>query len=98
MAGAVIVSAARTPIGKLAGALSSFSASELGAAAITAALARAEIPPEEVDYVIMGQVVQAGAGQTTARKAAALAGIPFTTPSATINKVCLSGLNAIHLA
>ncbi len=98
MAGSVIVSGARTPIGKLSGMLGGFSAAELGGLAIAAALRRAGVAPDDVDYVVMGQVVQAGAGQTTTRKAAADAGIPLTVPSATINKVCLSGLNAIHLA
>jgi acetyl-CoA C-acetyltransferase len=98
MPGSVIVAGARTPIGKLSGALSSFSAMDLGGFAIAAALERAGLAPEEVDYVFMGQVLQAGQGQITARQAATKAGIPMTVPSTTINKVCLSGLNAIHLA
>jgi acetyl-CoA C-acetyltransferase len=98
MAGSVIVAGARTPIGKLAGALAGFAAADLGAIAIRGALQRAGIAPERVDYVVMGQVVQAGAGQTTTRKAATDAGIPLGVPSSTINKVCLSGLNAVHLA
>ncbi len=98
MPGSVIVAGARTPIGKLSGALSSFSAMDLGGFAIKAALERAGLSPEAVDYVFMGQVLQAGQGQITARQAAAKAGIPLTVPATTINKVCLSGLNAIHLA
>jgi acetyl-CoA C-acetyltransferase len=98
MAGSVIVAGARTPIGKLSGVFAGFSAADLGAVAIKAALERAGLAPDQVDYVLMGQVVQAGAGQTTTRKAAAGAGIPLDVPSATINKVCLSGMNAIHLA
>ncbi len=98
MAGSVIVAGARTPIGKLAGVLAGFSAADLGAVAVRGALERAGMAPDQVDYVVMGQVVQAGAGQTTTRKAAADAGIPLDVPSSTINKVCLSGINAIHLA
>ena len=98
MSGSVIVSGARTPIGKLAGALSSFSAMDLGGFAIAAALERAGIDPGQVDYVFMGQVLQAGQGQITARQAAVKAGIPMTVPATTVNKVCLSGLNTIHLA
>jgi acetyl-CoA C-acetyltransferase len=98
MAGSVILSGARTPIGKLSGAFASFSATDLGAKAIRAALERAGVPVEEVDYVFMGQVLQAGAGQITARQAAAGAGIPMTVPATTINKVCLSGLSSIFLA
>jgi acetyl-CoA C-acetyltransferase len=98
MPGSVIVAGARTPIGKLAGALSSFSAMELGGFAIAAALERAGVTPEQVDYVFMGQVLQAGQGQITARQAAVKAGIPMTVPATTINKVCLSGLNTIYLA
>ncbi|HZQ26413.1 MAG TPA: acetyl-CoA C-acyltransferase, partial [Acidimicrobiales bacterium] len=94
MPGSVIVSGARTPIGKLAGALAGFSAMDLGGIAIKAALERAGVSPEDVDYVFMGQVLQAGQGQITARQAAAKAGIPLTVPATTINKVCLSGLNA----
>ncbi len=93
-----IVAGARTPIGKLSGGLSSFSAAELGGKAITAALSRAGITPDQVDFVFMGHVLQAGAGQITARQAAVNAGIPMSTPSTTVNKVCLSGLNSIQLA
>jgi acetyl-CoA C-acetyltransferase len=98
MSGSVIVAGARTPIGKLAGSLSSFSAMDLGGFAIAAALERAGIQPDQVDYVFMGQVLQAGQGQITARQAAVKAGIPMSVPATTVNKVCLSGLNAIHLA
>jgi len=98
MAGSVILTGARTPIGKLSGALASFAATDLGGFAIKAALERAGISPEQVDYVFMGQVIQAGAGQMTARQAAVNAGIPMTVPSTTVNKVCLSGVNAIYLA
>lgn len=98
MAGSVILAGARTPIGKLSGGLSGFSAADLGGFAITAALERAGVEPEKVDYVYMGQVIQAGAGQIPSRQAAAKAGIPMTTPSTTVNKVCLSGVNSIFLA
>jgi acetyl-CoA C-acetyltransferase len=98
MPGSVIVGSARTPIGKLSGALAGFSAMDLGGIAIKAALDRAGIDPEQVDYVLMGQVLQAGAGQITARQAAAKAGVPMTVPAMTVNKVCLSGINAIYLA
>ena len=98
MAGSVIVSTARTPIGKLSGALADFSAADLGGFAIEAALARGGVKAEDVDYVIMGQVLQAGSGQITARQAAAKAGIPMSVPATTLNKVCLSGINAIYLA
>ena len=98
MPGSVIVAGARTPIGKLSGALASFSAMELGGFAITAALTRASVAPEDVDYVFMGHVLQAGQGQITARQAAHKAGIPMTVPATTVNKVCLSGLNALYLA
>jgi acetyl-CoA C-acetyltransferase len=98
MAGSLIVSGARTPIGKLAGSLSGWSAMELGGLAIKAALERAGLKPEDVDYVVMGQVLGAGQGQATARQAAVHAGIPMVTPATTVNKVCLSGLNSIHLA
>ncbi|WP_188190646.1 acetyl-CoA C-acetyltransferase [Nonomuraea sp. SYSU D8015] len=98
MSGSVIVAGARTPIGKLLGALSGQSAVELGGIAIKAALKRAGVAPEAVEYVIMGQVLQAGAGQIPSRQAAVKAGIPMTVPSITINKVCLSGLDAIALA
>jgi acetyl-CoA C-acetyltransferase len=98
MAGSVIVAGARTPIGKLSGALGGFAATDLGGFAIKAALDRAGVTPEQVDYVFMGQVLQAGTGQITARQAAANAGIPMTVPATTVNKVCLSGLNTIFLA
>jgi acetyl-CoA C-acetyltransferase len=98
MPGSVIVAGARTPIGKLSGALASFSAMDLGGFAIAAALERAGLTPEQVEYVFMGQVLQAGQGQITARQAAVKAGIPMNVPATTINKVCLSGLNTIHLA
>jgi acetyl-CoA C-acetyltransferase len=98
MPGSVIVAGARTPIGKLAGGLGGFSAMDLGGFAIKAALERAGVQPDEVDYVYMGQVLLAGAGQIPARQAAVKAGIPMTVPASTINKVCLSGLNALMLA
>ncbi|HEY7437802.1 MAG TPA: acetyl-CoA C-acyltransferase, partial [Acidimicrobiia bacterium] len=98
MPGSVIVSTARTPIGKLSGALASFTAMDLGGVAIKGALERAGVAPDAIDYVIMGQVLQAGQGQITARQAAVKAGIPMTTPAITINKVCLSGINALYLA
>ncbi|MGQ0615588.1 MAG: acetyl-CoA C-acetyltransferase [Acidimicrobiia bacterium] len=98
MAGSVVVGGARTPIGKLSGALATLSAAELGGLAVREALARAGVGPDEVDYVFMGQVLQAGAGQITARQAAAAAGIPMSVPATTVNKVCLSGLNTIYLA
>jgi acetyl-CoA C-acetyltransferase len=98
MPGSVIVAGARTPVGKLSGALGSLAASELGGAAIAAALERAGVAPADVDYVIMGQVLLAGAGQVPARQAAIKAGIPRNTPAAVVNKVCLSGLNAIYQA
>ncbi|HET6952906.1 MAG TPA: acetyl-CoA C-acyltransferase [Acidimicrobiales bacterium] len=98
MAGSVILAGARTPIGKLSGALGGFAASELGGFAIKAALERAGVQPDQVDYVFMGQVLQAGAGQIASRQAAVNAGIPMTVPATTVNKVCLSGLNSIFLA
>src|ERR671930_1431469 len=98
MAGSVIVAGARTPIGKLSGALASFTAMDLGGIAIAAALERAGVAPDDVDYVFMGHVLQAGQGQITARQAAVKAGIPMSVPATTVNKVCLSGLNAIYLA
>jgi acetyl-CoA C-acetyltransferase len=98
MPGSVIVAGARTPIGKLSGAFASLSAAQLGAVAIRAALERAGAAPDEVDYVLMGQVLLAGTGQVPARQAATAAGIPMTTPAAIVNKVCLSGLNAIYQA
>ena len=98
MSGSVIVGSARTPIGKLSGAFAGMSAMELGGVAIKAALERAGIDAEQVDYVLMGQVLQGGQGQITARQAAVKAGIPMTVPAMTVNKVCLSGINAIYLA
>src|SRR6201995_2807609 len=98
MPGSVIVSGARTPIGKLSGALKNFTAMDLGGFAIAAALERAGIAGDQVGHVIMGHVIQAGAGQITARQAAVKAGIPMDVPALTINKVCLSGLDAIALA
>ena len=95
---AVIVGGARTPIGRLLGSLSSFSGAQLGGLAIKAALERAGVPGDRVEYVIMGQVLQAGEGQIPARQAAVSAGIPMTVPAMNINKVCLSGLDAIALA
>ena len=94
----VLVAGARTPIGKLAGGLSSFTAMDLGGVAIRAALERAGVAGDQVDYVIMGQVLQAGQGQITARQAAVKGGIPMSVPSITINKVCLSGLSASAIA
>ncbi|MBO2448123.1 acetyl-CoA C-acetyltransferase [Actinomadura barringtoniae] len=98
MTESVIVAGARTPIGRLLGSLKDFSGADLGAHAIKAALERAGISGDQVQYVIMGQVLQAGAGQIPSRQAAVKAGIPMTVPSITINKVCLSGLDAIALA
>jgi acetyl-CoA C-acetyltransferase len=94
----VIVAGARTPMGRLLGSLKSFSGADLGGFAIKAALDRAGIGPDQVQYVIMGQVLQAGAGQIPARQAAVRAGIPMSVPALTVNKVCLSGLDAIALA
>ncbi|GGT97233.1 acetyl-CoA C-acyltransferase [Streptomyces coeruleorubidus] len=98
MPGSVIVAGARTPIGRLAGALSTVSAVDLGAHAIGAALAAARLDPAAVEAVVMGHVVQAGAGPNSARQAAVRAGIPFSVPASTVNKLCLSGLHAIALA
>ena len=98
MPGSVIVGAARTPIGKLSGALKGFTAMDLGGVAIKGALERAGVAGDDVQYVIMGHVIQAGQGQITARQAAVKGGIPMTVPAVTVNKVCLSGLNAIALA
>jgi acetyl-CoA C-acetyltransferase len=98
MPGSVIVAGARTPIGKLSGSLKNFTAMDLGGIAIQGALERAGITGDAVEYVIMGHVIQAGAGQITARQAAIKGGIPMTTPAITVNKVCLSGLNAIAMA
>ena len=98
MSGSVIVSGARTPVGKLSGVLSGFTAMDLGGMAISAALSRIALSPQAVQYVFLGHVLQAGQGQMTARQAAMKAGIPMGVPSTTVNKVCLSGLNSIYLA
>lgn len=98
MSGSYIVAGARTPIGKLSGALSGFSAAELGGVAITEALKRAGVAPDAVDHVVVGQVLMAGQGQVPARQAAVKAGIPMSVPSVNVNKVCLSGLNSIFIA
>ncbi len=98
MSGSVIVAGARTPIGRLLGSLKDFTGAQLGGVAIKAALERAGVAPEQVEYTIMGQVLTAGAGQIPARQAAVAAGIPMDVPALTINKVCLSGLDAIALA
>ncbi len=94
----VIVAGARTPMGRLLGSLKDFSGADLGGFAIKGALEKAGVAPDQVDYVIMGQVLTAGAGQIPARQAAAKAGIPMDVPALTINKVCLSGIDAIALA
>jgi acetyl-CoA C-acetyltransferase len=94
----VIVAGARTPIGRLSGGLKSLSAADLGGVAIKGALEKSGVDPDQVDYVVMGQVIQAGAGQNPARTAAHNGGIPMNVPSITINKVCLSGLNSIAVA
>ena len=98
MGNPVIIGGARTGIGRLLGSLAGLSAAELGGFAIKGALDRAGITPDQVEYVIMGHVLQAGAGQITSRQAAVKAGIPMTTPATTVNKVCLSGLDAIAQA
>ena len=98
MSTSVIVAGARTPIGRLLGGLKDQSAADLGGVAIAGALAKAGVSGDQVDYVIMGQVLQAGAGQMTARQAAVKGGIPMSVPSITVNKVCLSGINAIAMA
>ncbi|MBU3716983.1 MAG: acetyl-CoA C-acetyltransferase [Actinobacteria bacterium] len=98
MPGSYIVAGARTPIGKMSGALASFTAADLGGFAISAALQRAGVAPNEVEHVIMGQVLMAGQGQVPSRQAAVKAGIPMSVPAVNINKVCLSGINAIYLA
>ncbi|MEY4373343.1 MAG: hypothetical protein RL219_2112 [Actinomycetota bacterium] len=98
MPGSYIVAGARTPIGKMSGALSSFTAADLGGFAIAAALERAGVRPDEVDHVLMGQVLMAGQGQVPSRQAAVKAGIPMRVPAVNVNKVCLSGLNTIYLA
>src|SRR6187401_2935217 len=98
MARSVIVSTARTPFGRLGGGLGAYKAPELGAIAIKAALERAGLEPGEVEYVIMGQVLQAGAGQAPARQAAVGAGVPKEVPADTINKVCASSIRALEIA
>jgi acetyl-CoA C-acetyltransferase len=98
MAGSVILTGARTPIGKLQGSLAGFSGAQLGGLAIKGALERAGLSGEQIDYVFMGQVLLAGAGQMTARQAAVGGGIPMSVASTTINKVCLSGINSIMMA
>jgi acetyl-CoA C-acetyltransferase len=98
MSGSVIVAGARTPIGRLLGGLKDQAATDLGGVAIKGALEKSGVTADQIDYVIMGQVLQAGAGQIPARQAAVNAGIPMTVPALTINKVCLSGVNAIALA
>jgi acetyl-CoA C-acetyltransferase len=98
MSGSVIVAGARTPIGRLLGGLKDKTAADLGGVAIAGALEKAGVSGDQVDYVIMGQVILAGAGQNPARTAAVAGGIPMNVPSITINKVCLSGINAIALA
>ncbi len=98
MARAVIVSAVRTPFGKLGGALKEYEAPQLGAIAIRAALDRAGVPDDEVEYVTMGQVLQGGAGQAPARQASVGAGLPVEIPSDTINKVCASSIRAVQIA
>jgi acetyl-CoA C-acetyltransferase len=98
VSGSVIVAGARTPIGRFRGALADLQAVDLGAVAIREALARAGVAPDQVDYVVMGQVLRAGTGQITARQAAVAAGIPKEVPSLNVDKVCLSGTTAIALA
>nr|WP_296780096.1 acetyl-CoA C-acetyltransferase [Rhodococcus sp. (in: high G+C Gram-positive bacteria)] len=98
MVTSVIVAGARTPVGRLSGSLKDFSGSDLGGIAIKGALEKSGVAPELVEYVIMGQVLTAGAGQIPARQAAVAAGIPMDVPALTINKVCLSGVDAIALA
>src|SRR5438876_1886263 len=98
MSEAMILSAVRTPIGKYLGALSSFSAPQLGALAVEEAIRRARVSPDKVDEIIMGHVLQAGVGQNPARQAALKAGLPTRMPAFTVNKVCGSGLKAVMLA
>src|ERR671936_105737 len=98
MSRSVIVAAVRTPFGKLGGGLAGYAATELGAIAIGAALERAEIEADEPQYVIMGQVLQGGAGQAPARQAAVGAGLPLETPADTVNKVCASSIRAVEIA
>src|SRR5689334_17608945 len=95
---AVIISAARTPVGKFLGSLKDFSATDLGAIAVREAVRRARVPPEDVDEVIMGCVIQAGLGQNPARQAALRGGLPSTVSAVTVNKVCGSGLKAVMMA
>src|ERR1700743_814037 len=94
----VIIGGARTGIGRLLGSLAGFRAADLGGCAIKGALDRANVPPDQVEYVIMGHVLQAGAGQITARQAAVKAGGPVSAPATVVHKVCLSGLDAIAQA
>ena len=98
MTRSVIVSAVRTPFGKLGGGLAGYEATQLGAIAIRAALDRVEVRDDDVEYAIMGQVLQGGAGQAPARQAAIGAGLPVTLPADTINKVCASSLRAVPAA
>ena len=98
MTSSVIVAGSRTPIGRMLGGLKDLSAADLGGLAIAAALERSGVRPEQVDYVVMGHVLQAGTGQITARQAAVKAGIPMTVPAITVNKVCLSGISAVAMA
>src|SRR5438445_3929976 len=98
MARSVIVSAVRTPFGKLGGGLASYEATELGAIGIRAALERIGLEPQEIEYVIMGQVLQGGAGQAPARQASIGAGLPIEIGSDTINKVCASSIRAVEMA
>jgi acetyl-CoA C-acetyltransferase len=98
MPGSVVVSGARTPIGKLGGALAPLPPVDLGGAVIAEALRRGGVAPDAVDHVLMGQVIQAGQGQNPARQAAVRGGVPMDVPAMTLNKVCLSGLNALHFA
>src|SRR5581483_273430 len=98
MARSVIVSAVRTPFGKLGGGLADKQATELGAIVIRAALERVGLEPHEPEYVVMGQVLQGGAGQAPARQAAIGAGLPKETPADTINKVCASSIRAVEIA
>src|SRR6187551_507419 len=98
MSGSVIVAGARTPIGRLLGGFKTLSAADLGGVAIKGALEKAGVSGDQVEYLIMGQVILAGAGQNPARTAGVAAGLPMSLPSITINKVCLSGLNAIATA
>jgi acetyl-CoA C-acetyltransferase len=98
MPGSLLVSSARTPIGKLSGSLAPLTAADLGGIAVAEALARAGIDPAQVDYVVLGHVLQAGQGQNPARQAAVKGGIPMDVPAVTVNKVCLSGIDALYLA